>query len=401
MRILCVADSQVDERSRLEEHDRVMAFLCHRARETEPVAILHAGDVYERRATEIERRSVYDWIDDCLPAAVVIAAGNHDAIGEVDEVERWFYFDGGSAGVFAREVPDVIDLGPRGPIVAVLPWPRRAELVRYLERSGTKPTAEETDAAGVALVRDVLRGLRAELDSRAAPDQPRILLAHLDVVEHKVGADQPSRSSGIRIGVDDLLLAGCDAVILGHVHRHQSWELVREDGAIVPVVYCGSPRRTAYSSGDAEVKGIVELTFNGRTPSWSLIPTPATPMLLVEARYVVEETLTGSRGVLVGAEVTDDVTGAEIRLRYSVRPEHREEARHAAEEWANRARARGAAQVVTDEAPVPTARARAPEVAAAPTVAEKVRVVLASRGVPQERIERVAALAREIEEVVS
>lgn len=383
MRIAFTADSQVDERSRLAEHNRVMHFIASSAIDGGCVALLHGGDVYERRATEVERASVYDWIDVVADEmAVVIAGGNHEAVGEVAEIERWFGERETRFGVFAREVSDVINLAPHGPIVAVLPWPRRASVAAWLEAArGRVPTAEETSATAEAMLRDVLRGLGAKMAAEAAPNQPRILLAHADVVGATTDPDQPAMVGGdIRLSVEDLMLAGADAVLLGHIHMPQDWVGVRADGRSVPVIYAGSPRRTAYARGERVPKGYVVLDMDATGVLWERVPTPATPLILLECRYDLEETGGGVRGVLHGDEMPDDVDGAEIRLRYTVAPDRREEARRVVDEIANRARARGAAEVRVEEVPDRIVRVRAPEIAEAPTVGAKLRALWATQG---------------------
>jgi len=385
MRIAFTADSQVDERSRLAEHDRVMQFVAEDARARGCVALLHGGDIYERRATETERAAVYAWIDRVAhEMPVVVCAGNHESLGEVAEIERWFA--GTEAQVITREAPDVIDLGPKGPCVALLPWPRRASIAAWCERmSGDVPSHEDVADGARKNLRNVLRGLGRMLASRAAPDQPRILLAHADVVGATTDPDQPAMVGGdIRLSVEDLMLAGADFVALGHIHMPQGWLGVRADGVSVPVVYAGSGRRTAYARGERVPKGYVVVEFsnpeNPRIPSWSRVPTPATPLILLECRYDLEETGGGVRGVLRGDEMPDDVDGAEIRLRYTVAADQREEARRVVDEIANRARARGAAEVRVEEVPDRIVRVRAPEIAEAPTVGGKLRALWATQG---------------------
>jgi len=60
----------------------------------------------------------------------------------------------------------------------------------------------------------------------------------------------------------------------------------------------------------------------------------------------------------------------------------------------------GAAEVVIEEIVQPTTRARAPEVAAAPTLADKLRAVWAAQGEQAPSEERAARLTAKAEEIV-
>lgn len=69
-----------------------------------------------------------------------------------------------------------------------------------------------------------------------------------------------------------------------------------------------------------------------------------------------------------------DPRGAELRLRYSVTSDQRDAARVAAQRWRERALGAGAASVKVEEVVIVEARARAPEVAVAKTLDEKLAV---------------------------
>jgi hypothetical protein len=261
---------------------------------------------------------------------------------------------------------------------------------------------------------DILRGFKASFDGYGSmwPDYPRILVAHCDVEGSKTDPDQPAMVGGdIKLSLEDLMLAGADVVLLGHIHLPQEWDRLVvhscSEGAhhlcppiqTVPIIYAGSPRRTAYSKGETVPKGYVVLEFEGRSlVTWERVPTPATPMRLLDVRWQADSAVLGFAG--------DDLRGfdprdAEIRLRYHVAADAREAARAEAARFEAEWRSLGAADVKLDEIVVPIVRARAPEVAKATTIAGALEATWASQGdkAPDEdRRKRLLAMAATLEE---
>lgn len=362
LRIAHVADSQVDEGSRLAEHDRTMTFVAEESARRGCDVVLHAGDVYERRSTERERDAVRDFVTRCASFAhVVIVGGNHEAEGEVEEIARWDLPAGSSGNVYAVERPQVVQPGgPDGPLVACLPWPRVGRLLSMLPHA--TPRAE-ADAVARAHLANILRHFgercREIADGRGLP---YVLGAHAMVRGSTAGPDQPPFvGCDLEVTLDELALARAHAVALGHIHRPQEWVL--PDGT--PVVFSGSPRRTAYALGEIEPKGFVVYTFEGaRLVEWERVATPATPMLLLDGAFV--------DGAFVRPFTPPaDVRAFEIRLRVYCRADEREAAVARTEEIAANLRAAGAADVKVDPVVEPTKRARAPEVVRVTSLADK------------------------------
>lgn len=399
LRIAAVADSQVDEHSRLEEHDRVMRVVVEEAAERGCDVLLHAGDVYERRSTAREREAVAGWIIEATAQyglAVGVVGGNHEAAGEVDELAH--------LGIDATERPEMWT-HMEGLAVACLPWPRRSSLLAWLTAQGLGVTREDVNQRGAELLRDVLRGFASQWPA----DVPRVLLAHAMVRGSRHGPDQPPLlGCDFELGLEDLALADADVVILGHIHCPQEWSYTAADGREVPVIYCGSPRRTAYAKGELEPKGFVVVEFDGRRlVSWERVATPATPMVLVETVYEREddeEAFATSDGSVWPGSLPDwPPPGAEIRLRYAVDADQRDAARRRAEEIRDEWIAAGAAEVRIEEQVRPTVRARAPEVASAVGTPDKLRAYWSATdaGLDEERMERLLGRLREVGEVRS
>ena len=420
LRIAGLADNQVDENSRLEEHDRVMKYAAAWGRDNGVGLWIHAGDVYDDPdgSTERERASVAEWVTECAEyAPVVVVGGNHEAPGEVAELRRLRT----RHGVSATEDPCVLTLGahgdPRLPVVVqALPWPRKSHLLRWLG-AGADPERVRNET-GVSM-QDLLRGLgrdaaRARLAEVAAfvPRPPVVLGAHVSVKGASSDSDQPLIGLDIEVSLVDLALAEPDFGFLGHIHRPQEWIF-----GGVPFAFCGSPRRTSYASGELIPKGFIVAEFeDGQLLRWWREATPATPMILVEAAWSPGEPpeLLGGLGFLQRVVsggvwkfsdatpsplVATDIRGAEIRFRYVVDADHAENARRGAEEYAADLVAAGAAEVKLEPRPRPVVRARAPEVAAAATPEEKLRKFLVQAGEEAPRVEALLDKFRQVAEI--
>ncbi len=385
-RIAIVADSHWDQSSRFDECVRIHQWIAADLAARQVDVMLHAGDMFERRSTAAERLAVAAWLQEVADScAVVLVRGNHDADGDlalfgclrtrfsVDVVEgcgvRY-------PGAGRRRV---------GPTVAVMAmaWPRTA----WMKARGF------SGADGRELLQNVLRGL-GKTDGATNPNQIRILLAHAMVTGSKTSTGQPLVGGDLEIGLEDLALCPADLVVLGHIHNGPAneWSINQPDGRFTPVIYPGSPRRTAY--GETEPKGYLIAEFEGTTlASVERVETPATPMILLESEW--------RDGSLYGAMVRD-VTGcggADVRHRYHVDAEHREIAAKAAAIFEAGLYKYGAATVKTEERVRATTRARAPEVAAAQTVGDMLRAHWqAKSGAPDdERANRLVEMANELE----
>lgn len=338
MKIAIIADSHFDERSRFDECIKVHNWIAGDAAIRGCTAWLHAGDVYHRKSTEIERKAVIEWAErmQLFVGSGVIVRGNHDRPLDLWPLGRLETND------YQHEVRVVESVGivsVEGVTVQCLPWPNRANLL------GESREQSEQDIADA--LRDVVRGL-----SRPRSNAPRILLAHAMVRGSTTSTGQPLVGCDCEIGLEDLALCESDFYALGHVHMPQDWTV---NGS--PCVYPGSPRRTAF--GEVEPKGYVIVEFDGpRLVGWERVETPCAPMLLLEAAYSVDD---GFAHTAYGY----DPNGAEIRLRYTAAQEHRELARVAASEERDSLIARGAISVKLDEVVTVDTRARVPEVATA------------------------------------
>ena len=153
-----------------------------------------------------------------------------------------------------------------------------------------------------------------------------------------------------------LFAAMAQAFLLGHIHRHQSWE---DSGRVVG--YAGSIGR--FHHGEEGDKGFVLWEVGASVVRFELVATPA--------RRTVDLFFQGSPDLQqIRAAVADQqLAGAHVRVRWSVAVEDRNDVDRAAI-----ARAlEGAATVQLEGRIVPVVRSRAAGISRASSLAEKVK----------------------------
>lgn len=351
MKVAVIADSHWDEHSRFAECERLHDAIALDAEQRGVRLVLHAGDVFERKSTPLEREKAFAWFQRMANLApVFVVRGNHDALDDLPLLERLE----AKHGITVVQEARVIHCG--GVHVACVAWPRKATL---LAAFGSQ-SLEAGEASAADALRSVFRGLGAQL-----ADEPgaRLLLMHAMVRGSVTSTGQPLVGCDLEIGLEDLALLDAHAYLLGHIHRSQTWNIGN-----APVIYPGSPRRTAF--GESEAKGYTLLTIEGESVTAEFIELPATPMIHVSAAWQA------------GGFLTDDdqlVTGAEVRFRYTVASDAREAAAGSAEQirqaWLNA----GAMLVKVEPIVITEQRARAPELAKAVTLDEKLAALWSAK----------------------
>jgi len=392
MKIGIVADSHFDEHSRFAECVEIHDWIAEDG-EARGVALwLHAGDVYERKSTPLERRAVARWVQRLASAApVVLVRGNHDAVDDLPLLERLdtefpvhVYERFGQLEIDVQDIETETDSRVA---IAMLGWPQRAHLHAMLPLA----SKEQVELAAGDALRDVLRGLGTWLDAQP-PEVPRILLAHAMVRGSRVSTGQPLVGCDFELGLEDLALAKADFYALGHIHMENAWDI-----AGAPAVYPGSPRRTSF--GELEPKGYIIAEFDGRKLiGWRRVETPCTPMLHVGLTWAEGGILLLDDGRQPHENDLVMMRGAEVRVRYAVAADQREAAKAGAAEFAESVRAAGAVNVKVEEVVRTETRARAPAVAKAATVEQKLEALWDSKGFePGERRTPLMAKVNELE----
>jgi DNA repair protein SbcD/Mre11 len=153
-----------------------------------------------------------------------------------------------------------------------------------------------------------------------------------------------------------LFAAMAQAFLLGHIHRHQTWE---EGGRVVG--YAGSIGR--FHHGEEGDKGFVVWEVGASVVRFELVATPArrTVDLFFEGAPDLEQ--------IRNAVAEQQLAGAHVRVRWSVAVEDRNEVDRAAIQRA----LEGAANVQLEGRIVPVVRSRAAGISRTSSLAEKVR----------------------------
>ena len=361
MLILATGDHHFALGARWAECLRIHDWIAEQIEDLRPNLVVSTGDVFERASIPEERAAVKAWaLRVAEVAPLLVVRGNHDRAGDLTSLLTRLRTP---HPVVVEEAAGVHHLG--GVSVAAFAWPSRASIAAAL---GVPAGPESVAEGGRAELRRVFGGLGERLSTSSSP---RLLVGHAHVTGATVrdeGQPLPFGES-VAVGLEDLALAGADATVLGHIHLAQRWDFGGN-----PVAYTGSPFRNSF--GEDDPKSVLAIRFDGRFASLERLPTPATPMVKVEARFhpgCVRLEQSGTEG-------------AEVRLRYEVAAEHRD----AGQEWARRERQRllvegGALSVRVEEVVRATAVARAPEVALEQTTAGMLKAFWRGRdGAPGE-----------------
>lgn len=361
MKLLASGDHHFDQHSRLEECVAVHQWMVDLAREERVDLFLSGGDIYERASTPVERDAVAEWLTRVAEVCpVVIAKGNHDRPLDCAILSRLRT----RHPVIVEERAAVHYVA--GAAVATMAWPERAGLLAVLDDQGA------ADNAVRGCLQAVLRGLGDQL---AQHDGPRILCGHFMVDGAITSTNQPLLGQPINVGLADLALAQAHLGIMGHIHKSQRFDV---GGA--PHVYPGSPFRTDFGQLEKKVVNLAE--FEGQQlVSLIDIETPATPMVHLDLTWA-------NGGVLLldcgrqphENELAAIASGAEVRVRYRVERDQREQARAAVLEMRDTLVALGALSVKVEEQLIIETRARTPEVARATTLPEKLSAFWESKG---------------------
>jgi len=369
-RVAVVADTHADEASRFDEHERVMSWIANDIAEREVDLVVHGGDAFEReRSSAIERRAVADWCRAVTERApLVVVRGNHDGDIDIDMLGRLRT----KHPVHAFSRPGVVRLGPLA--VAAMPWPRSAQLLAALGRD-----VSHADSGRIAqeCLRNVLRGLGAEM---RATGLRRLLVGHFMIDGANTDHDQPVVGGDMAVSVADIALAEAEFVAAGHIHAATNeWET--DHG---PVAYPGAPMHRNFGE-PGPGKGYIIVDYEPGEVRWLRITSPARRMILAEGAW---------DGALVPPDSLRHVDGAEVRFRYRVANDQRDLAKAAAAALKADIEARGAVLVKIEEEVEAFVRARAPEIAKAKTLEDKLGALWASRGIELDELRRPRVIDR-------
>jgi DNA repair exonuclease SbcCD nuclease subunit len=399
--IAASGDSHFDVTSRWDECLRIHNWMADDFSRRKVDLFIHPGDWFERISKPPERNAVKNWLKRVAAERPVIGVrGNHDSLGDL-EIFNEIRGDGGRVFIEEAASVKVVRIRQTDVAVACVAWPRKAELLAQLDREISRDQSEQVARDEI---RNLMLGLRDELHQF---NGPRILAMHAMVCGSTTSVGQPLVGCDLEVSLEELALVEPDIILLSHIHKPQEFEY---NG--IPIIYCGSPYATAY--GETEVKGYVIAEFAGdgrprlagaKDPvNWYRVPTPRTNMILVNARYMPETHEFFYLDDLVFEYSM--AANADVRFRYTVEAEHADAAKHDAARVEHDLWASGAVAVKLEEMKTTTTRARAPEVAQAVTLEEKLEVLWKTRGIQldEETVgmlqEKTRALDQEVRDAV-
>lgn len=177
--------------------------------------------------------------------------------------------------------------------------------------------------------------------------------------------------------------------MLGHIHRHQSWEFEGRGGRQC-IAYAGSIGRFHY--GEEGKKGFLWWEVDADQARCSLEPTPARRTL--DIVFEGKPDLDALRGALA----RQDIAGAFLRVRWTVADEDR----HGVDRAAIEQLLTGAAEIKLEGRIVPVVRTRAAGISQLTNLADKVRAWAEVAGANEEPLQRcLAALHTESPEDIA
>jgi exonuclease SbcD len=225
--------------------------------------------------------------------------------------------------------------------------------------AATVGAAEAAQAVGEHLAL-LLRGFAPTNRQARARGVPTIAVSHGTVFGSVSEHGVPMAGFDHEFTTGVLFSAETQAVMLGHIHRHQRWE---QDGPAGRqcIAYAGSIGRLHY--GEQGDKGFLLWHVAPDGAACALLPTPArrTIDIVFEGRPDLE--------ALREAAANYGIEGAHVRVRWTVADEDR----HAVDREAIARLLAGAAQTKLEGRIVPIVRARAPGISQLASLADKVR----------------------------
>ena len=322
---------------------------------------------------------------------MVVLYGNHDYEGDLEPLEtvgRRY-----SVRVVSRAERFAINTVAGPAHLYCLPYPTK----RWILAGGDAPKGlAEQQAEVERRLGDLLqtwghsiRAERAETVSAMAVPAPHILLAHLQVGGSLTSGGEVLAGQEIELSAAQLGELPIDYGALGHLHLRQS-----------PALRCwypGSPWRNDFGELDPKGYQLAHLGSaigpDGRLPlTVEHVRTPCRSFVTLTYRWAADSDDGAPRWVTRPTEAAiGSAKGAEVRMRLTV-PEQWIAGCPWVEEQA-RVTAAGAHRVKAERVIEPRLRVRAPKVAAATSLPDKLSALWGTLATPPDPAEQAAALA--------
>jgi exonuclease SbcD len=356
------------------------------AHNVNPDIIVIAGDVYDEAVVFGSSASLAaaTFIQACAgiaPVLIIRGTSSHDALGSVNLLGEL----AGSFPIYTTDWPNQVGLvenqfttiveGTRPRVlISCLPTVTKANVV-----AANLGTIHDSSMDTASLIREMFQGWNIVNHSMRAAGVPTILVGHLTVTGSQTSTGQTMTGRDLELTTGDLKLAGCDAYLLGHIHKQQFWDAI---------YYCGSITRLNH--GETEAKGFYIHDIHDGVVESRFFETPARVMRTKR-----------SEGLPTVNTVADVQKGELVRVVYEVA----EEDLHKVDEEAIRAAAlaRGAADVKIEKVIIPQIRVRAEGISRATTLEDKLMrwAETTSAEITRETIEKLALLEdHEVEDIL-
>jgi exonuclease SbcD len=357
MKIAHISDIHLDEHSRFEETKGILEWFWREIERLQPDLVTVGGDsspVSVRPMTPLERNTLASFYQELSAVCpVYIVRGNHDAAeGDIDIFSRVEC----RHQIKAFSSPGIVIGETRTGqpfVVGTLPWPSKGFLMARAKTDGVR--LDDVNAACREAMKAILLGLQAGMAQSASPGAAKILLSHINVAGCDAGGFTLI-GQDVEVSQMDLEATGADVVLLGHIHKRQSFG--------PRIHYPGSPRRVDFGE-EGEEKGYLLVTVDpGQAPVVEFRPTPVRQM------QTIRVTVTDA-GVQASGPIE---AGADARILIDVDEQRRSSID--LRELLNTLNADGAHEVKTEFRVTPNQRVRAPEMQAAATDADRLRAFL-------------------------
>ncbi len=324
----------------------------------------HALDLHSPSAVALVSR--VRWLADRCPVLMLQGTWSHEPPGTLSVFREL----GGRHAVHVADRIGQVGLTAAGDWIVSSPWcfdtlpdglVALFSCLPSVNRAAVAAALGAADAAGATgeQVAALLRGLAPSHAMARRRGLPTLLVSHGMVFGCTTEHGVPMAGFDHEFTTGSLFDARAQAVLLGHIHRHQCWERDDGDGRRC-IAYAGSIGR--FHHGEAGDKGFLRWQVGPDHASCQLEATPA--------RRTVDICFDGKPdlGALRAALVAQPVEGAWVRLRWSVPEEERNDIDRAA----MRELLAGAAGVQLEGRILPVVRVRSGGIGQAGAMRDKV-----------------------------
>lgn len=323
-----------------------------------------AGDVFEKKSLPAERNLFAQRVTKMAEqASVVIIQGNHDVQGDLDIFGKLE----GKHRIIVHTEPGSIYVNDEL-IAYTLPYPRFEK--SHLMSNGKNLSIQESNEQ---IRENLIRILREFVDKHAGyPEHSSILIGHINISGSQASTGQTMIGNEIELSAQDLAVAGAEAYLLGHIHKHQEIEVPEPSKG----AYCGSINRMNY--GEQEEKGYLLWTIEKGKADYEFRSVNARAMLIVDREWGRFDD--DSHGWIAN-RAPRDCKDADVRVRYSIPEDMKSEVDEAEikEEFSK------AHELKIERVLIPRTRIRSEEIAKAKTVQEKLEAYWKNNSRPDKK----------------